>query len=170
MIEIKAPRLDCEQTDKGSVRGLNSNGRQVSHQAHGMPNKLAIKFNDRYQRLPARSHVEAVNGFDNTAAKKLDVRALYVCGAIAVAHIFAAAPNALVFYLGHGLRVFQRAAGFEVGGDLHAELGGAALDHALGVDAMHDVAVELAVAAAGGAEQGALAVAGDAGGADVFIQ
>jgi hypothetical protein len=67
----------------------------------------------------------------------------------------------------HGLDVFERAAGFQIGGDpgraesvttdldLHAELGRAALDHAVSVDPMHGLAVQLTGAADGAAEEGA---------------
>jgi hypothetical protein len=45
--------------------------------------------------------------------------------------------------------------------DLHAELAGAAPDHAPGIDAVHGVPGELARAAAGGAKEGTFVVAGD---------
>ena len=76
---------------------------------------------------------------------------------------------------GHRLGVLQRAAGFEIGGDARgaediaadpgarAELRGAALDHAPGVDAVHRRGGECAGAAGGGAEEGALATVADAG-------
>jgi hypothetical protein len=82
----------------------------------------------------------------------------------------------------HSLGVFERAAGFKVGGDpggaegvaadldLHAKLPGAALDHAPGVDPVHGRGRERAGAADRGAEQGALVVAGDAGGTNVLIE
>ena len=82
----------------------------------------------------------------------------------------------------HGLRVLQSAAGFEIGGDSrcpksmaadpdpHAEIGGAALDHAPGVDAVHRFVGQHVGAAGGGAEQGSLAVLADAGGLDVGIR
>jgi hypothetical protein len=76
---------------------------------------------------------------------------------------------ARAFMRRHGLRVFQRAAGFEIGRDprgakgmaadpyASAEIGGAALDHAPGVDAVHRRFGQHAGAADGGAEQGGLA-------------
>ena len=66
----------------------------------------------------------------------------------------------------HHLRVLQPAAGFQIGGDARgaegmaadpdAELGGAALDHAPGVDAVHGRGGERSGATDGGAEEGAL--------------
>src|SRR5208283_3196659 len=70
------------------------------------------------------------------------------------------------FVRGHGLRVFQGAAGFEIGRDsrgpegmaadpdARAEIGGAALDHAPGVDAVHRFVGQRA-GATGGATGGA---------------
>ena len=69
---------------------------------------------------------------------------------------------------GHHLRIFERAARFKISRnprrpkrvaadlDLHAELCGAALDHAVGVDPVHGLAVQQTGAANGGAEEGAL--------------
>jgi hypothetical protein len=60
---------------------------------------------------------------------------------------------------------FERATGFEIGGDAgrpegmaadldpHAELGGAPLDHAIGVDPVHGLAVQFAGPAADRAEE-----------------
>jgi hypothetical protein len=53
---------------------------------------------------------------------------------------------------------------------LHAELSGAALDHAIGIDPVHGLAVEHAGAAKGGAEEGAFAILTYPGGLDVFVQ
>jgi hypothetical protein len=89
---------------------------------------------------------------------------------------------ARAFVRSHELRVFQCAAGLQVGRysggpegvaadlDLHAEFRGAALDHAPGVDPVHRPRRECAGAADGRAEQGTLFVVGDAGGTEVFIE
>ena len=65
---------------------------------------------------------------------------------------------------GHGLRILKRSAGFKLGGDARgaegmaadpgarAELGGAALDHAPGVDAVHSLCGEITGAANSRAE------------------
>ena len=82
----------------------------------------------------------------------------------------------------HGLCVFQSAAGFKIGGDARgaegmaadfdacAEIGGAPLDHAPGIDAVHGGVGEDTGAADRGAKQGALVLAREAGGADVFVE
>jgi hypothetical protein len=82
----------------------------------------------------------------------------------------------------HGLSIFQSAASLEIGGDAsgaegmtadadsRAEIGGAALDHAPGVDAVHRVFRQRVGPANSGAEQGGLAVVADAGGLDVGVQ
>jgi len=82
----------------------------------------------------------------------------------------------------HGLRVFQSAAGFEIGGDARgaegmaadfdarAEIGGAALDHAPSVDPVHRLFRQRAGAASGGAEQGSLAAVADAGRLDISVE
>jgi hypothetical protein len=48
--------------------------------------------------------------------------------------------------------------------DLHAELGRGALDHAVSVDPVHGLAVQLTGAADGGAEEGAFGFVSDAHG------
>jgi hypothetical protein len=75
----------------------------------------------------------------------------------------------------HGLRIFERAAGFEIGRDPRGakrmatdphtppEIGGAALDHAPRVNPAHRRLRQYAPAADGGAESGSLAVVADAG-------
>jgi hypothetical protein len=75
----------------------------------------------------------------------------------------------------HGLSILQSAAGLEIGGYArrpehvtpdfypHAELGGVALDHAPGVDAVHRFLRQRAGPAGGGAEEGRLAGVADAG-------
>jgi len=82
----------------------------------------------------------------------------------------------------HHLGVFERPASFEVGGnaccpegmaadlDLHAEVGGAALDHAPGIHPVHRCGRECAGASYRGAEQGALRLVADAGGAQIFVE
>ena len=89
---------------------------------------------------------------------------------------------ARTFVRGHELGVFERAAGLKVGGnssgaegvaadlDLRAKVGGAALDHAPGVDPVHRRGRERPGAPDGRAEQGALVVAGDAGSTNVLIE
>jgi hypothetical protein len=76
--------------------------------------------------------------------------------------------GARTFVRGHRLGVLQSAAGFTIGGDARgaegmaadpgarAELGGATLDHAPGVDPVHRFVRQRAGAAGGGAEEGAL--------------
>jgi subtilisin family serine protease len=76
--------------------------------------------------------------------------------------------GARTFVRRHGLGVFERPAGFKIGGDagcpegvaadldLEAEVGGAALDHAPGIDPVHRRGRERAGAADGRAEQGGL--------------
>ena len=54
--------------------------------------------------------------------------------------------------------------------DARAEIGGAALDHAPGVDAVHRVFGQDAGAADGGAEQGSLAAVADDGRHDVGVE
>ena len=83
---------------------------------------------------------------------------------------------------GHCLRVFQGAAGFEIRRDargaecmaadpyFRSEIGGAALDHAPGVDAVHRVLGQRAGASHGGAEQGSLAGVADFGRLDVRVE
>jgi hypothetical protein len=83
---------------------------------------------------------------------------------------------------GHDLRVLERAAGFEIGGDARgaesmaanpnsrAEIGGAALNHTPGVNAVHRLFRQRVCAANGGAEEGALAVVADAGDLDVSVK
>ena len=83
---------------------------------------------------------------------------------------------------GHGLRVLERPAGFEIGRDPgraegmaadpdpRPEIGGAALDHSPGVDAVHRLFGQRADAAGGGAEQESLAFVADAGGLNVSIK
>ena len=51
-----------------------------------------------------------------------------------------------------------------------AELGGAALDHAPGIDAVHSRYGERSGAAGGGAEEGALAADADAGRLDIRVE
>src|ERR1700736_2813737 len=72
-------------------------------------------------------------------------------------------------------RLLLSAAGFKIGGDAgraegmaadpgaRAELGGTALDHAPGVDAVHRFVRQRAGAAGGGAEEGSLAAITDGG-------
>src|SRR5580704_7756570 len=79
------------------------------------------------------------------------------------------------FMRGHGLGIFETAAGPKIGGDsrgakgvaanprAHAETTGAALDHAPGVDSVHRFVRQRAGAAGGGAEEGSLAAVADAG-------
>ena len=90
--------------------------------------------------------------------------------------------GARAFVRRHGLSVLQRASRLQIGRyprsaervtadpDGHAELGGAALDHPVCVDAVHRRGGERASAADGGAEEGALARVAEAGGLDVFIE
>ena len=90
--------------------------------------------------------------------------------------------GARAFVRGHGLRVLERPAGLEIRGDpcgaksmaadpnSHPEIGGAALNHAPGVDAVHRLIRRRVGAAGGRAEQGTLAVVADAGGLDVGIK
>ena len=90
--------------------------------------------------------------------------------------------GARAFMRRHGLRVFQSAAGFEIGGNAggakgmaanlgpRAEVGGAALDHAVGVDAVHGFIRQRAGAASGGAEQGGLPDVADVGGLDIGVE
>jgi hypothetical protein len=54
--------------------------------------------------------------------------------------------------------------------DLHAELGGAALDHAPGIDPVHSLAVQQAGAAKGRAKKGAFVIVTSAGCTDIFIE
>jgi hypothetical protein len=82
----------------------------------------------------------------------------------------------------HRLGVLERAAPLKVSGDprsaksvaadpaLHAELGGAALDHAPGVNAVHHGCGERASATGCGAEEGGLFFLPDAGRIDVGVQ
>src|SRR6266851_7215679 len=81
----------------------------------------------------------------------------------------------------HGLCILERAAGLEIGGDarrpehMAPELdpepgfGGAAADHAIGVDAVHRRVAEAAGPAERAAEEGGLAVVTDAGRHKVVI-
>ena len=74
------------------------------------------------------------------------------------------------------------AAGFKIGGDTRGaervaadpdarpEIGGAALDHPPGVDAVHRLFGQRSGAASGGAEEGSLAVVADASGFDVGVE
>jgi hypothetical protein len=83
---------------------------------------------------------------------------------------------------GHGLGVFQCAASFQIGGDARgaegvaadpapcAELGGAALDHAPGVDTVHGRGGQRAGAAGGGAEEGGLAAVANTGRLDIGVE
>jgi hypothetical protein len=82
----------------------------------------------------------------------------------------------------HRLGIFEHAAGLKVGRnagcpeavaadlDLHAELRGATLNHAPGIDAVHRRRSERAGAADSRAEQGTFVVAGDAGGTNVLVE
>jgi hypothetical protein len=54
--------------------------------------------------------------------------------------------------------------------DAHAELGGAALHHAPGVDAVHGRGGQRAGAADGGAEEGGLAALANAGRLDIGVE
>jgi hypothetical protein len=54
--------------------------------------------------------------------------------------------------------------------DLHAEVGGAALDHAVRIDPVHGRGRERPGAPDGRAEQGTPFVAGDAGGTNVLVE
>ena len=83
---------------------------------------------------------------------------------------------------GHCLRVFERAAGFEIGRDagraehmaaeldLEARFGRAPADHLIGIDTMHRVFRQPAGLAGGRAEEGGLAGVADAGGGEIFIE
>jgi hypothetical protein len=78
--------------------------------------------------------------------------------------------RARAFVRGHGLRVFQRAPGFQIGSDARgaesvaadpdprAEIGGAALNHAPGVNPVHGRGGKRAGAAGRGAEEGLLSI------------
>jgi hypothetical protein len=82
----------------------------------------------------------------------------------------------------HSLGVFERAAGFEIGGqacgpecvtaelDFATDLGRPAPDHAVGVDPVHRVDGQRVGFAGRRAEEGPLGVAGDAGSGDVFVE
>ena len=82
----------------------------------------------------------------------------------------------------HGLRVFKRAAGFQIGRnsrrakcmaadpDARVEIGGAALDHAPGGDAVHRRFGQHAGAADRVAEQGSLAIVADFRGFDIGVE
>ena len=83
---------------------------------------------------------------------------------------------------GHGLRVLERAAGFKIGGDAcgaermaadlaaRAEIGGAALDHAIGVDTVHRFVRRRAGAPSRRAEEGSLAAVADSGRLDISVE
>src|SRR5215213_7527318 len=76
--------------------------------------------------------------------------------------------RARAFMRGHGLRIFERAAGLEIDGDagcaehvvakllLEPGFRGTAADHAAGIDAVHRLAGEHAGSAARDAEEGTL--------------
>src|SRR4051794_32166585 len=78
--------------------------------------------------------------------------------------------RARAFMRGHGLGIFERATGFEIGGDagraeyVAAEplfepgFGRAAADHPVGIDAVHRLTGERGGSAARGAEEGAFTV------------
>ena len=90
--------------------------------------------------------------------------------------------GARTFVRRHRLRVLQRAAGFEIRRDARgakgvaadpasrAKVGGAALDHAPGVDAVHRLVGQRAGAAGGGAEQGSLATVADSSRLDISVE
>src|SRR4051794_12365081 len=89
--------------------------------------------------------------------------------------------RARVFMRGHGLGIFERATGLEIGSDpgraeyvaaellLESGLGGAAADHPVGIDAVHRLAGQRAGSAPRGAEEGAFAVIADAGSGEIFV-
>ena len=109
----------------------------------------------------------------------LDHNPLYLIERDVVAGPIIKLRRARAFMRGHRLRVFQRAAGFEIGGDAgraegvaadphsHAEAAGAALDHAPGVDAVHSRYGERVGAADSRAEEGGLATITNAGRLDM---
>jgi hypothetical protein len=84
--------------------------------------------------------------------------------------------------IGYVLRGLKRSFIFEIGGDagctegmiadsgLDADVGRAALNHAVGVLLPHRVARKLAGLADGRAEQGSVVIMGDVGGGDIFIE
>jgi hypothetical protein len=90
--------------------------------------------------------------------------------------------RARAFVRGHGLRVLERSAGLEIGRDTrrakcmtsnldaHAEIRGAALNHAPGVDTVHRLVGQYVGAAGSGAEERAFAILADAGGLYVGVQ
>src|SRR6266446_6614873 len=89
--------------------------------------------------------------------------------------------RARTFVCGHELRIFEGATGVHVSRDpgrpkcmtinapLEAQRRGAALDHAVGVDAVHGVFGERPVMPHGGAEEGALAAVADAGRVEIGV-
>jgi len=98
-----------------------------------------------------------------------------------IASVVVGLGGARAFVRGHALRVFQRAASVYRGGDprgpermtvdarLEAHSGRAALDHAVGVDAVHGLLDEHARAADRRVEEGNLAVVAEAGSVNIRI-
>jgi hypothetical protein len=89
--------------------------------------------------------------------------------------------GARAFVCRHCLRVFERAAGFEIRGDagraehmaaeldLEARFGRAPSDHLIGIDTVHGIFRQPAGLAGGRAEEGGFAVVADAGRGEILI-
>src|SRR5216684_1608722 len=90
--------------------------------------------------------------------------------------------RARAFVCGHELRIFEGAPGVHVSRDpgspkcmtinapLEAHRRRAALDHAVGIDAVHGLVREHAAVPHGGAEEGTLAAVADTGGVEIRIE
>src|SRR4051794_14446580 len=89
--------------------------------------------------------------------------------------------RARAFMRGHGLGIFERSTSLEIRGDpgsaenMAAELllepgfCGAAADHPIGINAVHQLAGQRAGSAARTAEEGAFAIIADAGSGEIFV-
>jgi hypothetical protein len=128
---------------------------------------------------PARSSDRIVSAFCCT---RLNRNPLDLIERNLVAGAIIELRRARAFMRRHRLSILQSAAGFKIcrdprgskrmaaDADTRAEIGGAALDHAPGVNPAHRLFSQHAGAAGGGAEQGSLAGVADAGRHDVGVE